>query len=233
MNERSSPGGYRPFRNLRKLIDQRRLTIRTDHVRPPAAESDSDTETCLFENAMKGVTRLASDTKFVDSIETIPEPVSEKLDTEEGLQHLHRLVNKGEGFVVAQTPEYREGVGCNVHPAIAQHLHGGRFAVQSHIDLHGLSVAEAREVFDTYLQTSIRNGQRMVLVVHGRGLSSPAIPVLKTKVHEWLKSGPWRKWVLAFASARSCDGGAGATYVLLRGRPLTRRNRRQPRSRLK
>jgi DNA-nicking Smr family endonuclease len=35
-----------------------------------------------------------------------------------------------------------------------------------------------------------------------------------------------RKWVIAFSSARSCDGGAGATYVLLRQRPLTMRFRK-------
>jgi len=26
---------------------------------------------------------------------------------------------------------------------------------------------------------------------------------------EWLTHGAWRKWVVAYASARSCDGGAG------------------------
>ena len=53
--------------------------------------------------------------------------------------------------------------------------------------------------------------------------------VLKTKVKEWLTSGPWRKWVIAFTSARACDGGTGATYVLLRQRPATKRYRRQHR----
>jgi DNA-nicking Smr family endonuclease len=51
---------------------------------------------------------------------------------------------------------------------------------------------------------------------------------LKTQVIGWLSRGPWRKWVMAYASARSCDGGTGATYVLLRSRPLTRRYRKQP-----
>jgi DNA-nicking Smr family endonuclease len=69
-----------------------------------------------------------------------------------------------------------------------------------------------------------------VLIVHGRGLSSPAKPVLKTKVIEWLTCGPWRKWVIAFTSARSFDGGAGATYVLLRQRPVTRSKRKRKKS---
>jgi hypothetical protein len=32
---------------------------------------------------------------------------------------------------------------------------------------------------------------------------------------------------MAYASARACDGGAGATYVLLRERPLKRRFRKK------
>jgi DNA-nicking Smr family endonuclease len=73
-------------------------------------------------------------------------------------------------------------------------------------------------------------GKRSVLIVHGRGLSSPSKPVLKAKVYEWLTSGQWRKWVIAFSSARSYDGGTGATYVLLRQRPLTKRFRKRTKS---
>jgi DNA-nicking Smr family endonuclease len=83
------------------------------------------------------------------------------------------------------------------------------------------------EALEGFLGEAIASGKRAVLVVHGRGLSSPGKPILKAKVLEWLIYGPWRKWVIAFASARPCDGGAGATYVLLRRRPSTRRFRKQ------
>jgi len=69
-------------------------------------------------------------------------------------------------------------------------------------------------------------GKTGVLIVHGRGLSSPFEPVLKRKVVEWLTHGPWRKWVAAYASARICDGGAGATYVLLSPRPVSKRRKK-------
>jgi DNA-nicking Smr family endonuclease len=67
------------------------------------------------------------------------------------------------------------------------------------------------------------------LIIHGRGLSSPGEPVIKAKVAQWLSSGPWKKWVVAFASARMCDGGSGASYVLLRRRPLGKRHRKAKR----
>jgi len=151
---------------------------------------------------------------------------SENDSENETMQQLSNLVNSGEGFVVADTPEYIEGTGYNIHPEISKRLHRGDFSIQSHIDLHGFDVEDARKAFEIFFKDSITTGKRAVLVVHGRGLSSPGKPVLKTKVIEWLTRGPWRKWVIAFSSARSCDGGAGATYVLLRQRPLTKRFRK-------
>jgi len=49
--------------------------------------------------------------------------------------------------------------------------------------------------------------------------------VLKERLKSWLAHGTIGKVVLAFATARPCDGGAGALYVLLRrdrrARPIT------------
>ncbi|MBI5583339.1 MAG: Smr/MutS family protein [Deltaproteobacteria bacterium] len=64
-------------------------------------------------------------------------------------------------------------------------------------------------------------------MIHGRGISSPGDPVLKTKVVEWLTRSHWRKWVIAFSSAQSYDGGAGATYVLFRHRRLAKGPRKK------
>jgi DNA-nicking Smr family endonuclease len=76
----------------------------------------------------------------------------------------------------------------------------------------------------------VRQGLRTVLIIHGRGLSSPGEPVLKPLLEERLNRDGWRKWVLAYTSARACDGGAGATYVLLRKRPIPK-TFRKPRPR--
>jgi DNA-nicking Smr family endonuclease len=88
-----------------------------------------------------------------------------------------------------------------------------------------LSAAQAKEAFGDFLNEAIRSGKRAVLIIHGRGISSPGEPVLKNKVSEWLTRSHWRKWVIAFTSAQSYDGGAGATYVLLRHRLKSKRPR--------
>jgi DNA-nicking Smr family endonuclease len=110
---------------------------------------------------------------------------------------------------------------------VARRLHRGDYSIQARVDLHGLNAMDAKEVFENFLKWAVITDKRGVLVIHGRGLSSPSEPVLKKKVLEWLTRGPWRKWVIAYSSARSCDGGAGATYVLLRTRPVSKRLKRR------
>jgi len=156
---------------------------------------------------------------------TAPSPPDEASDV---LLQLQELVEGGEGFAVAKTPEYIEGTGVSVPISYAWRLHRGDFSIQSHIDLHGMNVKEARQAFDAFLKEAVSTGKRAVLIIHGRGLSSPVKPVLKNGVQSWLTSRAWRKWILAFASAQSFDGGAGATYVLLRRYPLSGNFRRVP-----
>ena len=158
---------------------------------------------------------------------TTPTKISSKDPEAEALMRLDKLVRNGEGFTVSDTPEYMEGIGYGVNPEVARRLHRGDYSIQAHIDLHGLGVEPAHEAFERFLKDALLSGKRAVLLVHGRGLSSREEPVLKTKVKEWLTSGRWRKWVMAFTSARACDGATGATYVLLRQSPATKRHRLQ------
>lgn len=172
---------------------------------------------------MEGVRPMSGDSR-VERIWRIelPEGRQNKEDAE-ALKKLTDLVKHGKGFDISETPEYVEGTGYHVHSSVARRLHQGDYSIQAHIDLHGLGVDDAKEIFEEFLKWAVTNGKRGVLVTHGRGLSSPSEPVLKKKVVDWLTRGSWRKWVIAYSSARPCDGGAGATYILLRQRPVSKR----------
>ena len=97
----------------------------------------------------------------------------------------------------------------------AKKLHQGRFSVQDSIDLHGMSLAEAEHALTLFLREALRKRLFCIKVIHGRGLRSPNGPVLKEALQRWLH-GPFRKWVLAYASAKGCDGGLGATYIIIK-----------------
>ena len=226
-------GLFRPFKDLKTLLDNRSVSLRSESDRLTAenqvSENNLDRDKQMFEAAMADVERLPHNICIDIETQEFVVSAADKTDDAEVLVHLDELIRSGKGFVVADTAEYVEGTGYNVSRTVAKRLHNGDFAIQGHIDLHGQSVESARTLFDQFFKDSIANGKRMILVIHGRGLSSPAEPVLKTKVIQWLSSGPWRKWVMAYTSARLCDGGAGATYVLLRRRPATRRSKRKKR----
>lgn len=117
-----------------------------------------------------------------------------------------------------ETLEHGSGAALRFHrPSVGKRtmrkLARGGYSVQAEIDLHGMTVAEARPRLADFIQYAASQGKLCVRVVHGKGLGSgDRGPVLKTAVNRWL-----RRWdcVLAFVSTRQVDGGTGAVYVLL------------------
>jgi DNA-nicking Smr family endonuclease len=218
---------HNPFDRLKGLLDSNDLPssqqTRDAHRTKREPAPDPQQEKRLFREAMEGVNPIASDHVVGEKKAAKPAGRAERSPESEAVSRLVRLVQNGEGFVVSDTPEYIEGTGYRIHQEVARRLHRGDFSIQAHIDLHGYTVESAKEAFDSFLRASINSGKRAVLIIHGRGLSSPGEPVLKNKVREWLSHGYWLKRVIAYASAQSFDGGAGATYVLLRNRPVSKR----------
>ena len=187
----------------------------------------------MFREAMEGVIPISHE-PGVERIFQIRRPTvrpaedAERSEDAEALSQLTSLVKEGAGFNILDTPEYVEGTGYNVPPGVARRLHRGDYSIQAHVDLHRLSAHDAKEVFERFLRWAVVTGKTGVLIIHGRGFSSSSEPVLKNKLIEWLSRGPWRKWVIAYSSARLCDGGAGATYILLRQRPVSKRLKHPP-----
>ena len=93
-------------------------------------------------------------------------------------------------------------------------LRRGLYPLQDELDLHGLNQTAARDRLADFILASRDAGLRCVRIIHGKGYrSGPRGAVLKTAVDSWLRR---HLDVLAFASAKAIDGGAGALYVLLR-----------------
>ncbi|MCB9655481.1 MAG: Smr/MutS family protein [Deltaproteobacteria bacterium] len=127
------------------------------------------------------------------------------------------LVDGRTHFDIEDSDEFIEGAIVGLDRRIVSKLRRGAYAIKAHLDLHGLTREDARDAVERFLAECQIANQRAVLIVHGRGLNSQDnIPVLKGLLRSWLERGRIAKRVLAFATARPHDGGAGAVYVLLR-----------------
>jgi DNA-nicking Smr family endonuclease len=133
------------------------------------------------------------------------------------MEALREIVEGRRRIPLPDTSEYAEWVNPRLRRDIARRLHEGDFAVQDYIDLHGMGLGEAEEAFREFFREAVRKNLFCIKVIHGRGLRSPKGPILKEALRRWLH-GPYRKWVSAYATARDCDGGLGATYIMLKGR---------------
>jgi len=195
---------------------------------PPGAEPESTPESDPASEETRAFLEAVADVKPLPgrrrrnprSLSASARPAHPAPDeTREALDHLNRLVHGSVEMDISFTDEYMEGGVKGIGRKVMRRLRQGRFPIQDHVDLHGLTKNEARVRVREFLRESHRLGLRCVLVIHGRGLNSPSsFPVLKEQLPGWFGSGSVRKIVLAFATARPYDGGAGAVYVLLRSR---------------
>ncbi len=100
-----------------------------------------------------------------------------------------------------------------VQDGVMRKLRRGQYRVEAEIDLHGLTLPEAKQGLREFLARAVLRELRCLRVVHGKGLrSGPRGPVLKNGVNVVLRR---TDAVVAFCSARQVDGGTGAVYVLL------------------
>jgi DNA-nicking Smr family endonuclease len=221
MKPRPATIGNKPFASLEKLLNVKKIRLpEVSLPHPPTRPLTQTEEKAMFDAAMADVLPLAARGRVIADGPPKRRPsLHVEHPDADVLRKLRMLVETGEGFVLTHTAEYVEGARTWVPPEVFRRLHGGHFSIQGHVDLHGMGVDTAWAAFNRFMKRSVALGQRAVLVVHGRGRSSPGPPVLKRKLFDWLTQGPWKRWVIAFTSARACDGGTGATYVLLRRQP--------------
>ena len=140
-----------------------------------------------------------------------PRPHQRELDEAAVVsESLHGPLEIDDLLAIGETEAYlRPGLSRNV----LRDLRRGRWAIQDHIDLHGLNRHEAHEEVGRFLAAAVAGGKRCLRIVHGRGYGSPGRQgVLRLLVKGWLARS---RHVLAFCHAPACDGGEGALWVLL------------------
>jgi len=174
-------------------------------VKPEARDDE-------FREAVRDVKPLAPSGRVERSTARVaPIPRKRNEDEQAVLEELARFTFDDDSEIEDDAAFLRPGLPRD----ILRKLRRTHWVVQDHLDLHGLTGAEAAAETGLFLAASRRRGLRCVRIVHGKGLRSPGRePVLKRRIRKLLAR---RDDVLAYVEPRAVEGGGGAVVVLLEG----------------
>lgn len=129
---------------------------------------------------------------------------------------LRTLVAEGKRIEAIDDGERIEGRRVDLDPRELRRLKRGEHAIDAHLDLHGLTLPEARERVNAFVRKRAAEGDRVIAIVHGKGKhSARGVAVLRGEIAAWLGQGPASRYVLAFATAPESEGGSGVLLAML------------------
>lgn len=179
-------------------------------VLPDEENPDEPTDAQLFREAVRGVKPLGTRTAPPAAPKVRPRARFTRADRAAVLKESLGAEPADPALAGGEELVYQRP---GVQASVLRRLRRGEYALEREIDLHGLTVAEAKQALRRFLIDALEQQVRCVRIVHGKGLrSGHRGPVLKAAVSTVLRrTGA----VLAYVSARPADGGTGAVYVLL------------------
>jgi DNA-nicking Smr family endonuclease len=131
-----------------------------------------------------------------------------------------RAKTKSTVAVIVPTPKPVAPPLAPLERKLRQRIARGSEPIDGRLDLHGMTQAEAHAALLRYLCARQARGNRVVLVITGKGArggdGASERGVLKRMVPLWLRLPELRGVVIGFESASVRHGGEGALYVRLR-----------------
>ena len=228
--KKKQPSVHGPMNQLEELVRRAGIRLKTADdapaepalVRPPgkpdpvyeelpAGISDDD----LFIESMDGVDRVSwKHHPFTSSRPARPAGFDPEA---EDRRLMREALENDSPIAIPDHPEYIEGWVGVAGKRFLPNLRNGLYSIQGQIDLHGLNRAEAQIAVEEYIVRMSRFRSCCVKIIHGRGINSPSDrTTLKDSLQRLLSTRRMSRYVVAYASAPSRDGGVGAVYVLLK-----------------
>jgi DNA-nicking Smr family endonuclease len=141
------------------------------------------------------------------------QPIKHKSAPREAPKRSRALLH-GDPFPVSaplpKAPVYAEGYAANIGGHRAAHLRKGRLEPEANLDLHGYRQEAAYLALQRFLMRAHGMGQRVVLIVTGKG------GALRNMLPRWLGESEFQNIVVGISAAHAKHGGDGAFYVALK-----------------
>jgi|TARA_B110000977_G_scaffold61288_2_gene83305 DNA-nicking Smr family endonuclease len=178
-----------------------------------ANRDDDENKDASFAEMMGDIKLITSDRVISNKPKPYPTPRQRDLDEQRVLVELSHPMIEDEDMQAGDVLSYCQP---GIQKQVFRKLKRGQYSINTELDLHGLTRAEAEVELIDFIDYALTENIRCVRIIHGKGLSSNNNgPVIKPLVNRWLRR---RNDILAFCSARPVDGGTGAVYVLLRSK---------------
>lgn len=172
-------------------------------------DSTKNKEESLFLSEMTDVTPLKPDNKV--AIKQPPNKPLQPASTQIENYAINDVFSGTE--MVTDCPEILSYSRSGIQHNVLKKLRQGKNPIEHTLDLHGLTVDQARSALIDFFAECELDASRYIIIVHGKGYRSKEKPVIKPMINRWLQQA---ENVLAFHTAQPKDGGGGAVYVLLK-----------------
>ena len=182
--------------------------IRVKIARAVHDENDKLDESELFRREMADVKPIDRGNRIAPQRPKKPLRVRRETDTTPSIEDVF-----SDAPIDEPCPDILSFCRDGIQKQTFKRLRQGKLGCQQVLDLHGLTVTQARDELIAFLGDCDVMGVRHALIIHGKGYRSKEKPVIKPMLNRWLRQAPT---VLAFHSAQPEDGGSGAVYVLLK-----------------
>lgn len=177
---------------------------------PKAPDSDVD----FFLSQMKDVKPIKVEEKVA-----LVSPHQDKTSLEKRRKAATAELEKDKNFLSGEYIEPLDPLSViefkrdGVQNGVYRSLRMGKYQIDARLDLHNMTVDQARNAVFQFVHDCMANDIRCALITHGKGEGREQPAQLKSCVAHWL---PQLKDVMAFHSAQKRHGWVGATYILLR-----------------
>jgi len=175
--------------------------------------SDSIDDHNLFLQQMKDVQPISVEEKV-----SLASPHQDKLNASQRRKAATAELAENKNFLSGEYIEPVEPLSVlefkrdGVQNGVYRNLRLGKYQIDARLDLHNMTVDQARNAVFQFIKDCMTHDIRCALVTHGKGEGRDQPAQLKSCLAHWL---PQFKGVLAFHSAQKQHGWVGATYVLL------------------
>lgn len=111
-------------------------------------------------------------------------------------------------------PKISNKINAPIDDPTIRKLAKGRLPIESRVDLHGMTQAQAHRTLLNFIQDAYSSSLRIVLVITGKGRVNEGI--LRNAVPNWLQENSFSTYISGYRSAHISHGGSGAIYVRIR-----------------